>query len=132
MGKAALVLAPLLVPCILSTGCTSVAQVTTLSSPSCYEAFHGGMTAILIEQKEDPQVASQLANGAADTIRTGHVGPRPFLLASSSGADYSFFVERKDGACLLRLYGRQKGFTSYMNNLTYIDTRPLAPCGCSE
>lgn len=37
-----------------------------------------------------------------------------------------FFVERKGEECLLRLYGRQKGFTRYTNNLTYIRTRDLS------
>ena len=60
------------------------------------------------------------------------MGPRPFLVASPSGTDYAFFVERKDDACLLRLYGRQKGFVTYTNNLTYIATQPLAPCRCEE
>jgi hypothetical protein len=41
-------------------------------------------------------------------------------------------VERKDDACLLRLYGRQKGFVAYTNNLTYIATQPLAACRCEE
>ena len=41
-------------------------------------------------------------------------------------------IERKDDACLLRLYGRQKGFVSYTNNLTYIATRPLTACACAE
>jgi hypothetical protein len=41
-------------------------------------------------------------------------------------------VEKKKDACLLRLYGRQKGFVSYTNDLTYIATEPLAPCECEE
>ncbi len=59
-------------------------------------------------------------------------GPRPFLVASPSGTDYTFFVQEKKPICLLRLYGRQKGFWSYTNNLTYIATRPLPNCACSE
>ena len=58
--------------------------------------------------------------------------PRPFLVASSSGTDYSFFVEKKKSGCILRLYGRQKGFVSYTNDLTYIDSRPLSGCACAE
>jgi hypothetical protein len=53
-------------------------------------------------------------------------------LAAPSGVDHSFFVERKGASCVLRLYGRQKGFVSYTNNLTYIATEPLAPCQCTE
>jgi len=118
--------------CVLSAGCASVAQVTTLSNPACFEALHGGFTSILVEQKEAPEVAGRLANGAAEALRSGSLGPRPFLVASPSGADYSFFVEKHSSGCLLRLYGRQKGFVAYTNNLTYIDTRPLVPCQCSD
>ena len=125
-------LAAALVLGALSTGCTSVAQVTTLSSSPCHDAMLNGLTAILIEQDEDPQLAGQLAGDATQALEAGGFGPRPFLLASPTGVDYSFFVQSKDGECLLRLYGRDKGFTSYTNNLTYIATRPLAPCRCSE
>ena len=117
---------------IVSTGCTSMAQVTTMSNPACYDSFQNGIRAILVEQKEDPQVASQLADGTAKALKFGNPGPRPLQLSSSSGADYYFFVESKGGDCLLRLYGRQKGFFSYANNLTYIATQSLAPCQCSE
>jgi hypothetical protein len=41
-------------------------------------------------------------------------------------------VEKKKSGCLLRLYGKQKGFTSYTNNLNYIATRPLPDCLCRE
>ena len=118
--------------CALASGCTTVAQVTTFSNPACHEVFLAGLTGILVEQKEDPQAADRLATRATEMIKTGYLGPRPFMLGSPSGADYSFFVEKKEGACLLRLYGRQKGFVSYTNNLTYISTRPLAPCQCAE
>ena len=117
---------------LLASGCTTVAQVTTFSNPACNDVFVASLAGILLEQKEEPQVAERLASRATDMIRTGYLGPRPFMVGSPSGADYSFFVERKDNACLLRLYGRQKGFVSYTNNLTYIATRPLAPCQCSE
>jgi hypothetical protein len=115
-----------------ASGCTTVAQVTTFSNPACSEVFVGGLAGILVEQQESREVADRLASRATDMIKTGYLGPRPFMVGSPSGADYSFFVERKDNACLLRLYGRQKGFVAYTNNLTYIATRPLAPCQCSE
>ena len=118
--------------CLLVSGCTTVAQVTTFSNPACNDAFVGGLAGILVEQKEEPQVADRLASRSTDMIKTGYLGPRPFMVGSPSGADYSFFVEKKENACLLRLYGRQKGFVSYTNNLTYIATRPLAPCQCAE
>jgi len=112
-------------------GCTSVAQITTLSEPRCHQSFSNALAAVLEGQGETPQVSKQLAESTTSVLRQG-LGPRPFLIASSSGVDYSFFVQRKKASCLLRLYGRQKGFVSYTNNLTYIATEQLAPCQCAE
>lgn len=113
-------------------GCASVARVTTLSDPACRESLEAGLTSVLAAQAETAETAARLAQGAAAALASVEPGPRPFLVASPSGTDYAFFVERTDDACLLRLYGRQKGFVSYTNNLTYIATRPLTPCRCAE
>ena len=74
----------------------------------------------------------QLAERTSANLRSHGVGPRPFVVESPSGADYGLFVQKDKASCLLRLYGRQKGFVSYTNNLTYIATEPLAPCECAE
>jgi len=116
----------------LALRCASVAQVTTLSDPGCRQSFTRALAKIMESEGETAQVAQQLAESSALTLQTVDLGPRPFLVASSSGVDYSFFVERKGASCVLRLYGRQKGFVSYTNNLTYIATEPLAPCQCAE
>ena len=87
---------------------------------------------VLEAEGETAPVAERLAESSTAALETGGLGPRPFLIASSSGVDYSFFVEKKGARCLLRLYGRQKGFVSYTNDLTYIATEPLAPCECAE
>lgn len=116
----------------LASGCTSVAQITTLSDPACHQSLTGALAAILRKEGETPEVAGQLAESAATGLEVENLGPRPFLIASSSGVDYSFFFEKKDDACLLRLYGRQKGFVSYTNNLTYIATEPVPGCRCAE
>jgi len=50
------------------------------------------------------------------------------LVASSSGADYGYFVEEKSSDCLLRLFSRQKGILRYSNNLTYLAMRSLSGC----
>lgn len=112
-------------------GCASVAQITTLSDPACRGALSTALARVFEKEGETPQVAEELAESTAAGLETWGLGPRPFLVASPSGVDYSFFVERK-GACVLRLYGRQKGFVSYTNNISYIATEPLAPCQCSE
>lgn len=116
----------------LAAGCASVAKVANLDDAACRTTFVEAMTAALAAQAEAPEAAARLARGAATTLASTDFGPRPFLVASPSGTDYAFFVERTEGACLLRLYGRQKGFVSYTNNLTYIATQPLAPCRCAE
>ena len=116
---------------ILCSGCASVAHVTSVAEPACRASVERGFSTILAAQGESPETAGRLASSATAGLAQG-IGPRPFLVTSPSGADYSFFVDRKDGACLLRLYARQKGFVSYSNNLTYIATEPLAPCQCVE
>jgi len=116
----------------LTVRCTTVAQVTTLSNPACRDTLRLALAKVLEAEGETAPVAERLAESSTAALQTGELGPRPFLVASSSGVDYSFFVEKKGAKCLLRLYGRQKGFVSYTNNLTYIATEPLAPCECAE
>lgn len=113
-------------------GCTTVAQVTTLSEESCHHKMRDQLESILSEENEKPDVANRLAVNTTTVLATGALGPRPFGVSSPSGADYSFFIQRKGDACLLRLYGRRKGFTRYTNNLTYIATRSLEGCACAE
>ena len=113
-------------------GCTTVAQLTTLSDQNCRHTFVDRMSSILVEQGEKQEVAEKLAESTMNVLSTGSLGPRPFLVASSSGADYGFFVGQKSSDCLLRLFSRQKGFTRYRNNLTYIATRQLDGCMCAE
>ena len=131
MSRLASRCAPLLAVGALS-GCATVAHVTTLSDAACQRSVAGGFSNILLAQGESADVAARLAESTTRALSYGGPGPRPFLVASPSGVDYSFFVDRREGACLLRLYGRQKGFVAYTNNLTYIATEPLASCGCSE
>ena len=113
-------------------GCTTVAQVTSLSDQNCRHTFVDRMSSIFVEEGEKQDVAEKLAESSVIALSTGSLGPRPFLVASPSGADYGFFVEQKSSDCLLRLFSRQKGFTRYRNNLTYIATRSLTGCMCAE
>jgi len=124
--------ATLLAITTLAAGCTTVAQVTTLSDPACRQATTAGFMKIFEAQDERAEIAAQLAESATAGLQSYALGPRPFLVASPSGADYAFFLQRDGDACLLRLYGKQKGFVSYTNNLTYIATEPLAMCRCAE
>jgi hypothetical protein len=117
---------------VLASGCTTVAQVTTLDDPACRRTTAAGFAKILEAQGESAAVAAQLTESAIRGLSSNPLGPRPFLVSSPSGADYAFFVQRDGDACLLRLYGKQKGFVSYANNLTYIASEPLAPCRCAE
>ncbi|TKB92440.1 MAG: hypothetical protein E8D41_06410 [Nitrospira sp.] len=117
---------------LVAAGCTTVAQVTTLSDQNCRRTFVDRMSLILVDQGEKQEVAEKLAESTTAVLSTGSLGPRPFFVASPSGADYGFFVEQKSSDCLLRLFSRQKGFTRYRNNLTYIATRHLDGCMCAE
>lgn len=117
---------------VLLSGCTTVAQITTLSDESCRRTVRGQLESLLVEEGEQPEIANRLAINTTVVLATGSLGPRPFGVSSPSGADYSFFVQRKGESCLLRLYGRQKGFMRYTNNLTFISTRTLEGCACAE
>lgn len=117
---------------VLLNGCTTVAQVTTLSEEACHHKMRDELESILTEEHEKPDVANRLAVNTTTVLATGALGPRPFGVSSPSGVDYSFFIQRKGDECLLRLYGRRKGFTRYTNNLTYIATRSLEGCACAE
>lgn len=117
---------------LTGAGCTTIAQVTDLSEPACHEQFTRQLSSILVAQGEKQDVADSLARQNAGWLAAGMLGPRPFFVSSPSGADYTFFVQLKKSRCLLRLYARQKGFVSYSNNLTYIETRPLEGCSCAE
>ena len=117
---------------LLIAGCTTVAQVTTVSEPACRQALDSGLARIFEAQGESAAVAQQLARSTTSSLATGNLGPRPFVVSSPSGVDYGLFIQMDGASCLLRLFGRQKGFVSYTNNLTYIATEPLAPCRCAE
>lgn len=120
------------VAAISMSACTSVSQITNLTDPSCQSTLAKELASVLVGQGETPEIADVLARRTLTSLTAIDLGPRPFLVSSSSGADYSFFVERKKSGCILRLYGRQRGFVRYTNNLTYIDSRPLQGCSCRE
>jgi hypothetical protein len=113
-------------------GCTTIAQVSNLSEGQCDASFESQLSSILNEQGEKDEAATTLAHRTYLMLTRAELGPRPFLVASPSGTDYTFFIQKKRNHCLLRLYGRQKGFVSYTNNLTYIATRDLSGCACQE
>ena len=113
-------------------GCTTVAQVTTLNDPACKSMVREQLNSVLLEQGEEPDIAKRLAVNTTTVLATGALGPRPFGVSSPSGADYSFFVQHKSSECLLRLYGRQKGFARYSNNLTYNARRSLDGWHCAD
>lgn len=113
-------------------GCTSMAAVTNLRDQPCQQNFATALSEILLAEGEEPARAQKVAEQADLIGSTFDYGPRPFLVSSQSGTDYSFFVEKTGEQCRLRLYGRQKGFTRYTNNLTYIQTKALPGCQCRE
>jgi metal-dependent amidase/aminoacylase/carboxypeptidase family protein len=113
-------------------GCANVARIENASDAVCRDAIATGLATILAQQGEAPDIAGRLAKSAAANLALADFGPRPFMVSSSSGTDYEFFVESKQKACLLRLYGRQKGFRSYVNDITYIATEPLPGCVCRD
>jgi hypothetical protein len=117
---------------ISMSACTSVSQITNLTDSACQTSFETELAAVLVRQGETPENATALVHHTVTILTLADLGPRPFLVSSSSGSDYSFFVERKKSGCMLRLYGRQRSFVRYTNNLTYIDSRQLRGCSCRE
>ena len=115
-----------------ATGCATMGRIANLDEPACGSAVSQAISTILRSQGEKPGTAATLADQAVKTMVLVNLGPRPFFVASPSGTDFIFFVQFKKSGCLLRLYGRQRGFLSYTNNLTYIATEPLPQCICSE
>jgi hypothetical protein len=122
----------LLVAAMSVASCTSVAQITNLPDATCQATFEGELEGVLLKQGETPENAAALVRRTITILTLGHIGPRPFVVASPSGTDYSFFVDKTKSGCILRLYGRQKGFVRYTNNLTWIDSRPLSGCTCAD
>jgi len=113
-------------------GCATVAKVTNLSEESCRISFTRQLSSILAQEGEKPEVSEALASKTVSTLTTYDLGPRPFAIAAPSGTDYRFFIDRKGADCVLTFFGRQKGFVSYTNNLTYIATQVLPDCTCAE
>ena len=117
---------------VLSTRCAHVAQIDNFADASCSGEFEQSLSSILTTQNEKEDVARDLAHRTFIVLTRIDRGPRPFFVSSPSGTDYTFFIDKKRDRCLLRLYGKQKGFRSYTNNLTYIETRQLSVCTCRE
>jgi hypothetical protein len=117
---------------LTTAGCATVAKVTNLSEQSCRISFVRQLSAILAREGEKPEAADALAGKTVYALSTYDLGPRPFAVAAPSGTDYRFFIEHKGADCVLTLFGRQKGFVSYTNNLTYIATELLPDCTCAE
>ena len=114
-----------------SPGCATVGSVANIDDGACRATLSQAISTILVGEHESPATADGLAGQAVERMVLVHQGPRPFVVPSPSGTDYFFFIQLKRTNCLLRLYGRQKGFWSYTNDLTYIATQPLPGCTCS-
>ncbi len=117
---------------VLLSGCTTVGQVRNLEAPACRRSLESGVAQILLAQGENAGEAERLAQRTVSALDLSPDGPRPFALAANSGTDYHFIVQPTRSGCQLRLYGRVRGFTRVTNNLTWIESRPLAGCECSR
>lgn len=115
---------------VFGQGCVSVAKLTNLEDARCQDQFRQGIAKALEEEGETAEDARRLAERTAQSGHFEQYGPRPFMVVSPSGTDYTFFVEKKGPSCLLRLVEKQKGFTRKTNDVTYINTQPLADCQC--
>ncbi len=114
----------------LAAGCAQVSAVRNPEVPACIASLRQAFGDILAAQGEAPQAVAQLVQHGADPVLLRQNGPRPLFLRSPSGIDYGLFFDRRENACLLRLYMRRQGFSTYTNNVTYIDTRTVGGCDC--
>lgn len=118
---------------MLSTlSCTTMAKVTNVREQPCQGTFATALSEILRAEGEPAEHAQRVIDNAAVLGAAFDYGPRPFTVQSRSGADYSFFVEKKGERCLLQLFSRRKGYMRYTNNLTYIQSQELPGCQCEE
>ena len=124
--------AALLLLALSAVACTTVGRITNLDQPPCGETFRQALASVLVAEGESREEAERLADQTSNPRFLFAYGPRAFLVSSHSGADYTFFVQKKKEKCLLRLVERQKGFIRYTNDITYIATRSLPACQCSE
>lgn len=126
-------LAPRLLACLalaVPSACATRGQITNIDQPGCRGAFSQAVGSILLAQGETKEAADRLAVQTLDELGPGD--HRDFVIESASGTEYSFFVHLEGSDCLLRLYQRQRPNSSYLNNLTYIETRPLPSCTCAR
>lgn len=114
------------------SGCAPLVRVENLEEAQCRESLQETLSSILKERGETLEVARLLAVRTSDLLASADIGPRPFLVASSSGADYTFLFQKKAEHCVVRLYGIQKGWVSHTNNINYLATRELSGCTCRE
>lgn len=113
-------------------GCATMGKLTNLSDESCRVSFTRALSSVLSDEGETPDRSMAMASKTASALLTYELGPRPFVVAAPSGTDYRFFIDRKGMECVLTLYGRQRGFVSYTNNVTYIATKILPDCTCAD
>ncbi len=110
-------------------GCATIGQVD-LSNEACAESFRSQIASILVAQGEKEEDAQPLAQRAVVELGFGDPGLRPFVIGSRT-TDYTFFVQKKKSGCFLRLLSRERGFTTYTNDITYIATRAVPACPCA-
>lgn len=111
----------------------SVAKLTNATSPRCQQTLRDAFESILLDQKESPQSAADVAQGAAWALADLNLGAKPFQVQSpASGIDYAFVFERDDTRCLMHLVAMQAGGLQISNSVTYMETRLLKGCGCVQ
>jgi len=114
---------------LLSGGCATIGELD-LSDESCAAIFRSQIASILVSQGEKEAEAAALGQRAVVDLGFGNPGLRPFVVGSRT-TDYTFFVQKKKSGCVLRLLSRERGFTRYTNDVTYIETRALPACRCT-
>ena len=117
---------------LLSSGCATMAAISTLDNQVCAVSFQEAMISILTSWEEEPEVAESLARSEYAYLSSVNLGARPFVVSSPS-SDYAFFFAMDGDHCELNLMEKQSGFRSLSTNTwPWLASREPKECSCRE
>ncbi len=111
--------------------CASVGKITNQDDSECLKNFQTQLALVMTEEGEPQLSAQRIASKIVAGLSFHPLGRRIFLVEGED-TDYSFFIQNNNGQCVLRLVRTRKGFTTYTNNLTYINSKDIPICRCED
>jgi hypothetical protein len=113
-----------------------ISRVTNLSDSACKDSFSQQLASALVKQGETTVAANEMSKDTMSALSYSRT-PKMFYAFSPSDLRYGFFVQNREGGCVLRLYERQKRVfgnkkATLTNGVNYFATGQLAGCSCSK